>query len=355
MNARLAIALVLALVVLGGGALVLQQQRASQRPAEVSMLGQPLLKGLKVAEVGAIRIREQDSALTLERRSERWIIAERDGFAADLGRVRDFLVQAIELKIGQSEPIGDKDRARLKLDATGAQVEFLDGQGKPLAAMIVGSKYFKGTPENPDRAVADGRFVLLPGEPGRVIVVASPLAQATARTAEWVDPRGYSIERVRSLEYRPADGEGWKVERSDENADWRLAGARAGEKVEAIRANSASYVLRSLDIADVAPKDAKPEETGLDKAGLITATTFDGLTYAIRVGRLAGERHYLAASVAGEPRPEGKDAEERKRLLAERLPREQALSNYVLLVAKSRLEDVLKPRAEMLARPEAKK
>jgi hypothetical protein len=355
MNARIAIALVLALVVLGGGALYLQQQRGAQRPAEVSVLGQPLLKGLKVAEVGAIRIREADSTLTLERRDARWIIAERDGFAADLGKVRDFLVHAIELKIGQSEAIGDKDRARLKLDAAGTQVEFLDGAGKPLAAFIAGSKYFKSTPENPEKAAADGRFVLLPGEPGRVIVVASPLVQATARSAEWIDQRGYSIERVRSLEYRPAGGEGWKVERGDENADWKLAGARANEKVEAIRANSASYVLRSLDIADVAPREVKPQETGLDRADLITATTFDGLTYAIRVGSLAGDRHYVTATVAGEPKPEGKDAEERARQLAGRLPHEQALSKYLLLVARNRLEDVLKPRAGMLVRPDAKK
>jgi len=59
-----------------------------------------------------------------------------------------------------------------------------------------------------------------------------------------------------------------------------------------------------------------------------------------------------AIAVAGEPKPEGKDAEERAKKLAERLPRERALAPYTLLVPKSRVEDALKPRAELLARKE---
>jgi len=38
--------------------------------------------------------------------------------------VREFVLKAIELKVGQSEPIGEKDRARLNLDASGTQIEF---------------------------------------------------------------------------------------------------------------------------------------------------------------------------------------------------------------------------------------
>jgi len=353
MNARLAAILVAALLVLGGGALFLQQQGRSQRPAEAGALGQPLLKELKAAAVSTIQIREADATLTLERKDERWIVAERAGFPADLGKVRDFVVQAIELKIGQTEAIGDKDRGRLNLDASGAQVEFKDAQGKSLARFIAGQKFFKREPENPAKAAADGRFVLLPDDPARVVVVANPLALATARSAEWIDRQGLAIERVRALEYRPPGGEGWKIERADDNADWQLAGAKPHEKLEVTKANAAVYVLSRLELADVAA--AKTEDTGLDRAAVITATTFEGLSYTLRVGKQAGEQYYVAIDLAGEPVTEGKDAEDRKRKLAERLPREKALAAYVLLVAKSRLEDVLKPRAELLAKPEAKK
>ena len=353
MNARIAAVLIVLLAVLGGGALLVYQQGRSQRPAEAVALGQPLLKGLKAAEVNAILFRESKAALTLERKDERWVVAERAGFPADLDRVRDFVIKAIELKIGQSEAIGDKDRARLNLDASGTLVEFKDAQGKPLARFIAGRKYFKREPENPDQAAGDGRFVLLPDDPGHVVVVSNPLAQATARSAEWISRSGLAIEKVKTLEVRTAAGDGWKIERSGDDAEWKLVGAKPQEKLEITKANAAAYSLASLDVSDVAPKET--EDTGLEQAAVITATTFDGLSYTIKAGKLAGEQYYVALSVKGEPKAEGKDAEERNRKLAERLPREKALAAHVLLVSKNRLEDALKPRAELLAKPEAKK
>src|SRR6185436_4798359 len=107
-----------------------------------------------------------------------------------------------------------------------------------------------------------------------------------------------------------ADGTSWRIERSGDNADWKLAGARGDEKLEVTKANAASYSLSQIELADVAPADAKPEETGLDKPAVVTATTLDGLTYTLKLGKLAGDNYYAAIAIAGEPKPEGKDAEE---------------------------------------------
>ena len=140
MNARLAVVLVVLLAVLGGGALLVRQRSESQKPADAGPLGQPLLKDLQAAQVAAIVIRSPKDAITIARKDERWTIAERGGFPADVDKVRDFVVKAIALKIGQSEPIGEKDRARLLLDAGGTAVEFLGADGKPLARLTAGKK-----------------------------------------------------------------------------------------------------------------------------------------------------------------------------------------------------------------------
>lgn len=355
MSARVVAVLLVLLAALGGGALLYHQQSQSQRPAGAGALGQALLKDLKVADVASIQIREPKATLTLERRGERWAIAERAGYAADLDKVREFLVQAIELKVGQSEPIGDKDRVRLNLDASGTQVEFRDAQGKGLAALVVGRKYFKREPENAEKAAADGRFVLLPGDASRTLVVSNALAQATAKSAEWISRQGLAVEMLATLEVR-AGGESWKIERAGDNAEWKLIGARAPEKLEITRANSAGYAFSTLDIADVAPGDARPEALGLDKPDTATLTTFDGLTYVVHIGKLANDQYPVTVSVSGEPKPrEGKDAEAQNKKRAERIARERALDGQVLLVAKNRLEDVLKKRSELLAKAEAKK
>ena len=107
MNARIAGILVVLLVVLGGGALLYQREEAQKRPSNAATLGQPLLKELKGADIAAIRIVEPKATLTVQRKDAGWTIAERDGFPADLARVREFVLKAIGLKIGQSEPIGE--------------------------------------------------------------------------------------------------------------------------------------------------------------------------------------------------------------------------------------------------------
>ena len=332
MSARVALVLVILLAVLGGGALLYRMEERARRPDNAAALGQPLLKGLQVADIAAIRITEAKSTLTLERKEGGWVIAERAGFPADVARVREFALLAISLKVGQSEPAGEQDRARLNLDQSGTRVEFNGVDGKPLAALVVGRKYFKREPDNPDRAPGDGRFVALPGEARLIYIVSDPLALASTRSAAWIDRASFQVEKVKSLEVRFADGAAWRVERAADNADWKLAGLGAGEKLDVGRANAATYSLGLLELADVAPKDVKEtdEMRGLSKPTLINATTFAGESYAIRVGRLQGDNYYLRFTSTSK--------KERDRLL----------SPYTLLVPKSKLEDTLKKRAELL-------
>ena len=345
MNARLALILVVLLAVLGGGALLYYQKESARRPENVATLGQNLFKELRAADIAAIRIVEPKATLTVQRKDERWIIAERDAFPADVGKVREFVLQVLALKVGQSEPIGDKDRARLNLDEGGTHVEFAAADGKTLGKLIVGKKYFKREVENPEKARADGRFVALPSDAKTVYLVSDPLAQATARSSEWIDRASFQVEKVKTLELRYPDGGGWRIERDADNSDWRLAGAKPGEKLDTSKANAASYSLSLLELADVAPKDAK--DTGLDNPVVIDATTLDGLAYSIKVGKLRQDDYYVGFSSSGTPAKNDKDAERLKKL-EERLPREKLLSQYVLLIPKNKLEDTLKKRAELL-------
>jgi Domain of unknown function (DUF4340) len=348
MNARVAAVLVVLLAVLGGGALLMQQQDRDRRPAAADLLGQPVIKGLQAADIATIAIREPGATLTLQRREARWAIAERAGFPADLEQVRQLVLAVLALKVGSSEPIGDQDRARLKLDGSGTRLEFRGSDGKALATLVVGKKYFKRAPENPDRAPGDGRFVLLPATPNTAYVVADPLALATAKSAAWIDKTGFGAEKVRSMEVDFAGGGKWRIERKGDDADWKLTPLYAGEKLDVIRANSASYSLNRVPIADVAAPGVRSEDTGLDKPVTVVASTFDGLTYTLKLGKLRGEDYYATVWISGEPKAAGTDAAERARQIAERLPREKALAGQFLLIARPKFEDVLKKRAELL-------
>jgi len=335
LSPRIALILVVLLAALGGGALLYQQQERSRRPDNAGMLGQVLLKGLQAADIATIRIAQPKATLTLQRSAAGWTIAERAGFPADIARVREFALQLLNLKVGQSEPIGEKDRARLELDASGAQVELLGADGKQLASLIVGRKYFKREVDNPEKALGDGRFVMLPADAKTVYTVSDPLLLATARTGEWIERAAFQVAKVRSLQVKYPDGAGWRIERRGDNADWKLAGAAAGEKLEITKANAASYSLSLLELADIASGDVK--DTGLDKPILVNAATLDGGSYAIQVGRLQGDNYYVRFTSA---KPSDREA---------------LLARHVLLIPKSKLEDTLKRRTELLEKKVARK
>jgi hypothetical protein len=225
--------------------------------------------------------------------------------------------------------------------------------GKPLARLAIGAKFFKREPDNRERAPGDGRYVQLPEDPKTVIVVSDPLALASAKSADWIRRTGFGAEKVKAMEVTLAGGEKWKIERARDDAGWKLTPIRAGEKVDTIRANSASYSLNSVDLADVAAPDLKPADAGLDKpAAHITALTFDGLTYSVRLGKPAGDNYHAKVAITGAAKASGPDAAERRKKMDERLPRERALATYTLLVAKSKFEDILKKRAELLEKKE---
>ncbi|MFL5553135.1 MAG: hypothetical protein ACJ770_10050, partial [Gemmatimonadaceae bacterium] len=170
----------------------------------------------------------------------------------------------------------------------------------------------------------------------------------------WIDRTSFEVEKVKAIEVRLANEEQWRLERAADNADWKLEPLKAGEKLDTGRANAATYSLSLLELADVAPDDAK--DTGLDKPATINAATLDGLTYDIKVGKLEGDNYYVRFTSSGTPPAEaaGPDAERLKKL-RERLPREKQLAQYVLLIPKSKLEDTLKPRTELLEKKPEKK
>jgi hypothetical protein len=375
MNKQFLAILGVLVVVMGGGALLVFNQNASEKPAVSAQLGQPLLKGLKASEVAAIVIRDPKSTLTLAKKDNRWTIAEKSGFAADLDKVTDLVVKSIELKAGQVEPIGEKDRARLNLAEPGKEsaatlVTFKAADGKTLAELLVGKKYFKKEPEgDSSKAQGDGRFVMLPSDPKQVYIVADPLRLASATSGDWISKEGAAIERVKSLEVKPPEGkDGYRIERVTDGIDWKLDGAAPGQKLDVSRANAASYSLSRIDIEDLAAADAN---TGLDKPTVVTATTFDGLTYTLRLGNVEKDRMFVKVEVEGAPAREStppkdekaedkakreKSSADEKKKLEERVAREKTLKEYVLVVSAKKFADTLKKRGELLEqkKPEAK-
>ena len=359
------IVIIIALALAAGAASLYLLGGEGKSSSNASALGQTLFPQLKAAEVTRISIQEPQATLTLEKKEGRWLIAERGGFPADLDRVSELVVKAIELKTGQTEPISEKERARMQLGVPGkgegaaTLVTFKAQDGKTLAELLVGKKYFRNPPEgDAGKAQGDGRFVMLPADPARVIVISDPLKLATSTAGEWIARDGVAIENIKSLKVKLAD-DAFALERDNLDAPWKLEG-KDGE-LDPSRASAIGFALAKLEVVDVAAAGA---DAGFDQGSLIAAATTDGLEYKLKIGKLDKDRYMVQVALDGTPtravraapadeKAEDKDkrekaaAEELKRF-TERIAREKALGPFTVLIAKAKIDEVLKKRADLL-------
>ena len=149
------------------------------------------------------------------------------------------------------------------------------------------------------------------------------------------------------------------LERDNLDAPWKLEG-KDGE-LDPSRASAIGFALAKLEVVDVAAAGA---DAGFDQGSLIVAATTDGLEYKLKIGKLDKDRYMVQVALDGTPmravraapadeKAEDKDkrekaaAEELKRF-TERIAREKALGPFTVLIAKAKIDEVLKKRADLL-------
>jgi len=368
----IAVAALAVLAVLG--AAVVLSDRSAWTAAD-SRAGQKAIPGLRLSEVAEIAILNPAGELHLARGETGWSVRERAGFAAETDRIAALLVKLAELKIVQSEPLPESQRARLELlepkdkaAGGGTLIELKDAKGGSLGRLLLGKKIVKSSPVaslSRGETEATGRYLTAGGEAGTMLAVGEPLTEVESKPELWLVKDLLRADGAKSISSSKDGRQRWSVTRETESADWKFAGSK--EKPDLQKATDLASSLGWVNLVDVVAEPAKAD-TGLDHAIVIKADTFDGISYTLTVGNKAGDNYYVRVAVAGEPRKtrtpaKGEKAEdtakndnefeERRKKLIENVEREKKLERWTYLVAKNGLEPLLRDRPELM--PEKKK
>ena len=358
---------------------VVLSDRSAWTSAE-SRAGQKAIAGLKISDVAEIAIRDSSGELHLVRGQAGWSVRERADFPADTDRVAAVLVKLAETKVVQSEPLVESQRARLELVApspvgakdkaagAGTSVELKDAKGGVLGRLLLGKKIMKGSAlaslGHPE-ADATGRYLVAGGDDKIVLAVGDPLNEADAKAQAWLVKDLLRVEGSKTISSSKEGKLRWTVTRNTESADWSLIGSR--DKPDLQKATDLASSLGWVNLVDVVADPAKID-TGLDRAIVIRAETFDGLKYTLSVGKQSGANCYVRIAVAGEPVKTRKPAknekaeekakndqafEEARKKLVEKVEREKKLEPWTYLVAKTSLDPLLRDRQQLM--PEKKK
>lgn len=394
MNRKQFLVLMLALVVLGGAGLALFWQDIAAYRSTGAKIGARLLPGFKLSEVAQVHLRDAAHETTLARDGNRWVVRERGDYPASYPEISDMLIKLTELKVVQSEAIGEsllprvglatpgkpapadskaaeqpaanetaakKPAAKAAAEGTGTVIEMKDASGKTLATVTLGKVVLKKDPGNPlpnaQNGVPAGRYVQVAGAQN-VAVVSDPLDKVEADPGHWLDKAFFKADRIRTLTVA-GTGAGWKITRDEEWGQWKFAAG--GGDLNASAAVGAANALDNLAFTDVA---AKPEGEASEKTVHVTAETFDHLIYTFKLTERKAGGYLLNGNVEGEPpqqrtpekdeKPQDKerrdkDYAETLKKLTERIARERALAKWTYVVDAKIVAPLVKDRAELVA------
>lgn len=375
MNRKQFLWLMLAVVIMCGTGLALFWQDLTAYRDSGAKIGAQLLPPMKVGDVAKLRLQDAQGEVTLVIKDKVWRVEQRGGYPADFSEISGLILKLLEVKVVQSEAVGESLHGRLNLlapdkgakdkgpkEGTGTLVELSDATGKVLASMVLGKVSLKKDPMNPlpnaKDGVPAGRHILVAGKGDNVYVVSDPLEKAVARPGAWLAKDFFKIDRIKTLQLAGEGSTSWRITRDEEWGQWKFAAG--GGQLDPSAAVSANNAWSNLSFSDVILDD----KTGTDKAVTITAQTFDDLTYTVKLAPHTDGDYVLRFGVSGTPpktrKPEPNEkaedaakhdkefADNRQRLEA-RVMLEQARSQWAYVVPGKQVAPVLLKREQMVA------
>ena len=331
---------------------------------------QRLFQGLPINDIAKIQIRSSAATVTVEKKQNKWAVAERNDYPDDFDKIRDLARTLWQLKAVQSMQVGASQFERLKIAApgrgndSGVEIDLKGENDSSIASLILGKTIEQG--EGATRGVT-GRFVYNPATKDRVYVVGETFANLDPVTVgSWLDKTFIVPGEIREIDQSPwSDNQGWKIVRDAPKAEWKLQEAQNGETLEKQFAQAVGNFTPSF--MDVRPASVSTDETGLNEPFRVELKTFDGFKYDFAIGKSGAEKaRYVKFQVGAEINPtrvpepnespddkKKKDQEFDKKIaeLRQRLEDEKKLEQWVYLVPDWNLDQLMKRRDEILAKP----
>lgn len=361
----------------------------------------PAIPGLKqhINDAAAINVLRSSGSVTLARtgtgENAAWTVTAKEGFPADIERIRTTLIQLANLELAEPKTasaefypkLGVQDVSVLPKDATedakkqappGALVEVKDASGKTIGSLIIGNASQLGS-ATLDRPMESGQFVRRPGSTqswltrGTIYLDASPM--------NWIDRKvvGIARERVKSAAVRRAVGTGPTspganddpdlfVSRKDKDTPaFEAAGLPEGAVLKPNEAfDHPVQVAAYLGMEDVMKDpggiigNPDPAATGPDAAHptVTRFETFDGLVLTVKTG-FRDEKWWaqVHAEVASEP-ASGSASPEKVDVAKEAAAINKRTSGWLFAISQfdarrlsSRLDEMVTPPAVEAAPP----
>ena len=244
----------------------------------------------QVNSVDRIRVTGNEGAFTLARDGDRWVVEEKERYAADPDRVHKLLLGAAGMKRVEPKTSNPELYPKLWLedpsgeDAKSVRFVLENASGTALADWVLGDR----RPSKSDASRTE-LFIRVADNPMAWLVEGSVPGGPTI--IAWVDRMVARIdrERLRDVEVVHAGGATVVVNRpGPADTDFSLQGVPADRETDSqYRVNDIGRLLEDLRFEDVAPSSSLDFSGSVDKR--VRITTFDGLRVDLETVMRNGE------------------------------------------------------------------
>lgn len=336
MNRSQFLTMLAALALVGSAGLILLHRDGQTWTAHEAMVGAKVLPGLQINDVAVIHIKGGNLDFNVVHTNGAWCVRERNDYPAAYGAIRDLLLKLRDLSVAQSDLIGPTELARLNLNPPGTPtnsatlLEFKDEHGRLLASLLAGKQHLRLKNDSEPaglHGLFDGRYILLPGDPGNALLVSDDLAAATPDPGIWLSPDFFKAENAKFVSFTSPDAAAsWEISRPDASSPWVLDNAKPNEILNQTAAAAIGEIIEFPTFDDVAPKTAAQLAAhGLDKPTVLTVLT-EHFAYTLKIGRREVNGDYpLTVSVDGSVPDSDPDAAD----LRKKLAKERALAPWI--------------------------
>jgi hypothetical protein len=283
---RFALLLIAALVVITGALYLAKERNQPQETQGVALLPS-LANDLNTVTAVLVRKGSATPTLTLHKTGERWTVAERADYPADVAKIRKLLLSLRDAKIVEQKTA---DPARFSTigveDPAAGEPATLPALGAEVTVAAPGRKYavIVGKP------VGEGTFVRRVGENQTYSV--EPALSMETEPRFWIDSRllDVPVALIQSVDVKPAAGAAYSVHRlNPADNSYSLDGVPAGRKaLDAHALAPGPTTFSSLTAEDVAPAG----NVDFGQASQVVVTLTDGNIITL-TGTVNADKHWL--------------------------------------------------------------
>jgi parvulin-like peptidyl-prolyl isomerase len=285
----------------------------------------------KVSKIDTITLETAEDLITLKKSGNIWTVNEKNDFPAENEKVETLFQKLIDTKIMEKVSSNPERFSRMGLEMPAENqkpgpeqilMALSSDQGSKTQRWILGKGRTAQTQNSPYGGGEEGQYVRRT-DSNDAHLIASKI-WIDKKLSAWIKKKIFGIEKneIKKLDFQFADNQNnFEISRELTSEALALKDIEEGKQLKKSSLDGITNFFQNVTIDDVVPVGETIEKDGMQEVITVSADTFDGITYTMRLGSkkvtVPGSGEFFLASIAAEYSGTDSDKAEEVKVISE--------------------------------------